>query len=94
MTDLHERHESLMDPSWWVGGWISPIIVVVFFNLLWVLIIYALVGDRQAERTWQYSVVPYVPGESILAIESMPGGRVPRQIELPVLPPGGPDESP
>lgn len=65
---------------WWVGGWISPILVAGF-TLFWSLLIYWLIGDRA--RDWQYGVVPYVPGESVLSIERPARGEVPPQVTLP-----------
>ncbi|MBI2842321.1 MAG: hypothetical protein HYX78_02870 [Armatimonadetes bacterium] len=74
-----EDRESPRFSAWWVGGWISPILVVAF-TILWTLLIYALIGDRP--RDWQFGVTPYVPAESIFSIEQPPPAAPPNQVEL------------
>lgn len=69
-------------PSVWVGGWISPIIATAF-TILWVLVIYMAIGNREARRTWQYGTVPFVPGQSVLTVEPVAPGPPPNQVDLP-----------
>lgn len=71
---------------WWVGGWLAPLLVTVWM-LVWVLMIYRLVGDRPSD--WNYGVTPYVPGESVFSTEHPPKGDAPEQVTLPPLPPTG-----
>lgn len=75
--------------SWWVGSWSWPV-GVTLATILWVLLIYFLVGDRS--RDWQYGVMPYVPGASALSTESLGAGPAPHQIVLPETQPGGGNE--
>ena len=72
--------------SWWVGGWLAPILVILF-TLIWSLMIYWLIGWRT--RDWQYGTVPYVPAESTFTTQDHSAGRVPKQVELPSRPTGG-----
>ena len=72
--------------TWWVGGWISPILVAAF-TILWCFLAYWLIGDRP--REWQYGVMPYVPGESVFSSETPPSGTPPKQVILPNITPGG-----
>ena len=64
-----------------VGGWFTPILVVVFI-ILWSLMIYWLIGDRPTD--WNYGVVTYVPGESFESTQRVGPGKVPKQVELPI----------
>ncbi len=70
---------------WWVagsvGGWLAPSLAFGF-TLVWCLMIYFLIGERI--RDWQYGVVPYIPGQSILSTEPLTTGPVPDQVELPL----------
>lgn len=67
---------------WWVGTYLSPVLVVGF-TLVWCLLIYFLIRDRSGSRDWQYGVVPYVPAESIESTAPTPTGRAPLQVEYP-----------
>jgi len=61
-----------------VGGW--PVaIVVIAFTILWVLLIYRLVGDRP--RDWEYGVEPYIPAQSTLSTKPTPSGPAPNQVQ-------------
>lgn len=71
---------------WWAGGYITPILVVLF-TIFWPLMAYWLIGTRA--RNWEYGVVPYVPAQSAFTSRPAPSGSVPRQVELPVRS-GGP----
>lgn len=88
--EIESQREDPRFRRWWVGGWLSPILVTAF-TLLWVFLIYWLIGDRP--RDWQYGTMPYVPGESIFAIEPAAPGQAPPQIVLPKETPGGPNEN-
>lgn len=85
---LEEQQSDIARSTWWVGGWITPIIVVAF-TVLWVLLHYWLIGDRSASRTWQYGTPPYVPGESIATVKPPTAGQPGNQVVLPMLPPRG-----
>lgn len=78
--------EELRTYPWWAGGYLSPI-VVVLFTIFWVLAAYWLIGWRV--RDWQFGTVPYVPAESVYTTRPFPRGEVPRQVELPTDPQGG-----
>lgn len=63
-----------------VGGWLAPVIVTLF-TLIWVMLIYGLIGDRPVD--WKYGVTPYIPGQSIISTQQAPKGIAPKQIEIP-----------
>ena len=95
----HTHHEVLKDTCpeiqkdrhaprscrWWVGGWTSALLVAGG-TLAWCLIIYFLIGNRPPG--WQYGVVPYVPGESVLSSQPPPR-NAPNQVILPQKTNGG-----
>jgi len=78
------RSEELSD--WWVGGWMSPILVTLF-TIIWALLIYRLIGDRPTD--WKYGIAPYVPGQSIFTSQPVQKGTPPKQVEYPGQKPGG-----
>ncbi len=78
--ERHGERESPVFRRWWVGGWLAPLLVTAG-TLIWVFLIYWLIGDR--ETVWKYGVVPYVPGSSIFAIEGPDRGEVPPKVMLP-----------
>jgi len=78
--EVPEHRERPEFSRWWVGGWLSPGLVIAF-TIGWTLMIYGLIGNRP--RTWQYGAAPYVPGESFASIQRVPPGPPPEQVELP-----------
>jgi hypothetical protein len=70
----------------WVGGWTTALLVAGG-TILWCLLIYHLIGDRPPG--WQYGVVPYIPGQSVLSSQPPPRGTVPKQVTLPLREAGG-----
>jgi hypothetical protein len=86
-----EHRQSPQLSSWWVGRWLSPIIVAAF-TIFWTLLIFALIGNRA--RTWQYGTVPYVPGQTIFSSNPVSTANPPKQVVLPERAPGGPRANP
>lgn len=76
---------------WWVGGWLAPLLVTGWM-LIWVFVIYWLIGDRPTD--WNYGVTPYVPGESVFSTEHPPKGKAPAQVIIPPAPPARGEEGP
>jgi len=78
--EFREERERPEFGTWWVGGWLSAIIVVAF-TVLWCLLIYLVVPERPVG--WRYGVAPYVPGQSIVSTKPPPAGPPPKQVVLP-----------
>lgn len=74
-----QQRDSVELSTWWVGGWLSPALTIVF-TLLWVLSIYRAIGNRPV--MWNYGSMPYVPGQSVFSTSQPPSGTAPRQVEL------------
>ncbi|MCE5199993.1 MAG: hypothetical protein ABFD54_08450 [Armatimonadota bacterium] len=80
-TDQIEEYRN--DPSfqkWFVGGWIAPILVVMY-TVGWHGLMHGILHDRP--RHWQYGVVPYVPAQSWLTTRYPPKDSLPKQVILP-----------
>ena len=91
MNDEERNEQSHRTPErtrWWVGGWLAPLLVVAG-TLVWVLLIYWLIGNRPT--TWKFGTFPYVPGQSDFSVEPTPRGHLPPQVELPPRRTGGPN---
>jgi hypothetical protein len=88
LTEHDDIRENLANSGWFGGGWLAPALTVAF-TIGWVLLIWWLIGDRSAQRDWQYGTPSYVPGESIATVTPRSHGQPPKQIELPNVLPGG-----
>jgi hypothetical protein len=77
---------AITQTQWFVGGWLSPLIVAAF-TVIWVMLIFFLIGWRT--RGWQYGVLPYIPGEALNTVQYVSPHDVPRQVQYPTPGPGG-----
>jgi|GEM_PF-2036970 len=78
--EIPEHEQRLEISRWWVGGFLSPILAVLF-TIFWVFMSYWLIGWRS--RDWEFGTVPYVPGQSYFTSYGSTGGKVPDQVEMP-----------
>ena len=85
------HRDRLAESNWWAGGYLSPILVILF-TIFWTLTIYWLIGWRA--RDWEYGTLPYVPGESAFTTKFGTAGTPPNQVVLPSSPAGGQNAKP
>lgn len=70
---------------WFVGGWLSPALVVGFL-ILWHLLWHSAIMHRP--RFWEYGTMPYVPAQSVFTTASVPLKGIPDQVTFPPRPGG------
>ena len=74
-----EDMQRLRESSWWAGGYLAPILVVLF-TIFWSLAAYWLIGWRSSD--WQFGTLPYIPSQSAFTTRPVPP-NLPKQVTLP-----------